>query len=172
MRKHRSVIAITYFRVEKVDCKSHFFAISYYLLPCFLLPCFLLPCFLLPSVLLPITELTISGKIIIRNYLSIDVLVLHLNMKFEVVTVCIITFTLYFQRVRCLPPNPLATEYNLGKYKYLSINFTLYIWKHVSIGCRLLNKNYKENNYKENEVMILCVLVLCLLNLGIFHRHT
>ena len=71
-----------------------------------------------------------------------------------------------------LPPNPLATEYNLGKYKYLSINFTLYIWKYVSVGCRLLSKNYKENNYKENGVMILCVLVLCLLNLGIFHAHT
>ena len=71
-----------------------------------------------------------------------------------------------------LPPNPLATEYKLGKYKYLSINFTLYIWKYVSVGCRLLSKNYKENNYEENKVMILCVLVLCLLNLGIFHTHT
>ena len=37
-------------------------------------------------------------------------------------TVCIITFIIYFQRVRCLPPNPLATADNLGKYKYLSID--------------------------------------------------
>jgi hypothetical protein len=64
LRKPRSVIAITYFRVEKVGCKSYFF--RYFLLPCFLLPItvfliavfpisyYLLPCFLLLCALFPI----------------------------------------------------------------------------------------------------------------------
>ena len=65
-------------------------------------------------------------------------------MEFKLVTICIITFIVYFQRVRCLPPNPLATADNLGKYKYLSIdNFILFIWKYVSIGCRLLIRTIK-----------------------------
>ena len=100
-----------------------YYLVSYYLLPCFLLRISDITVFPITEFLIT-TELTISGKIKTP-------LVLHVTMKFEAVTVCIITFTLYFQRVRCLPPNPLATEYNLGKYKYLSINFTLYIWKYT-----------------------------------------
>jgi hypothetical protein len=85
LRNPRSVIAITYFRVEKVGCKSYFFRyfllqcfllpitvfpiavfpISYYLLPCYLLLCspagyYLLPCFLLLCSLFPITYYRVS----------------------------------------------------------------------------------------------------------------
>ena len=46
IRKPRSVIAITYFRVEKVGCKSNFF--RYFLLPCFLLPITVFPIAVFP----------------------------------------------------------------------------------------------------------------------------
>ena len=62
IRKPRSVIAITYFRVEKVGCKSNFF--RYFLLPCFLLPITVFPIAVfpisyccVPYFLLPITVL-------------------------------------------------------------------------------------------------------------------
>ena len=51
VRKPKSVIVITYFRVEKVGCKSYFF--RYFLLPCFLLPITVLPIAVFPGGLLP-----------------------------------------------------------------------------------------------------------------------
>ena len=60
LRKPRSVIAITYFRVEKVGCKSYFF--RYFLLPCFLLPITVFPIAVFPIsyYLLPITVFPIA----------------------------------------------------------------------------------------------------------------
>ena len=60
LRKPRSVIAITYFRVEKVGCKSYFF--RYFLLPRFLLPITVFPIAVCPIsyYLLPITVFPIA----------------------------------------------------------------------------------------------------------------
>ena len=60
LRMPRSVIAITYFRVEKVGCKSYFF--RYLLLPCFLLPITVFPIAVCPIsyYLLPITVFPIA----------------------------------------------------------------------------------------------------------------
>ena len=118
--------------LKKLIAKGTFFGSSY----------FLLPCFLLSITVFFITESTISGRI--KNlfiYFCWTHFDSHCTMKLKVVTVCIITFMAYFQRVRCLPPNPLATADYLDKYNFFSINFTLLIWENVNTGCRLLNIN-------------------------------
>ena len=150
LRKPRSVNAISYFCVEKVDLKRHFF--RHFLLPCFLLPCFLIPIavfpitsmlpktvfsitvfpitlfpityylvsyyllpftlfpityYLLPCFLLPITYYLVSYYLL-PYFLSFYMHVTITTMEFKLVTICVITFIVYFQRVRCLPPNRIS----------------------------------------------------------------
>ena len=125
--------------LKKLIAKGTFlvFPISYYRASYYLLPCFLLS-----ITVFFITESTISGRI--KNlfiYFCWTHFDSHCTMKLKVVTVCIITFMAYFQRVRCLPPNPLATADYLDEYNVSSINFTLLIWENVNTVCRLLNIN-------------------------------